>query len=286
MRPFHSAPSGQLSRSSTACAQGDTLTDVAWRLGIDLDTIVNNNAKLADADRIRIGDELLVLPISGLLYQVEQGDTLASIADKYGLDVDPILEFNTLDEDSAIGPGMELVLPGAGPVYAKPTQLGPARIFVPYRSQLDRTPWAGANCGPTALGMGLASMGIDVSSTELRRQVLNAQGMWGNNVGSLMDALARVASNYGAKPIGLFDGNGIARWSLDDVRSQIRAGRPVIVQVRFRSLPGAGRGELLRRPLHHHYRSDRRKLPLQRPIGFRRARGRPPYVAGSASIPR
>jgi len=217
---------------------GDTLIDVAWRLGIDVDTIVNNNSSLVDADRIRIGEELLVLPISGLLYQVQDGDTLFGIAEKFGLDVDLILEFNVLESMSAIELGMDLILPGAGPVYAPPTPPGGSRILVPYRSQLDGAPWAGANCGPTTLGMGLGSLGINVSSTELRRQVLNAQGIWGNNVGSLIDALARVASSYGARPIGLFDGNRIARWSLEDVREQLRAGRPVIAQVRFRALPG------------------------------------------------
>ena len=218
---------------------GDTLIDVAWRLGIDVDTIVNNNGSLVDADRIRIGEELLVLPISGLLYQVEDGDTLSGIAEKFGLDLDPILEFNYLESTSAIELGKDLILPGAGPVYAPLTPPGAAGLFVPYRSQLDGTPWAGANCGPTTLGMGLGSLGINVSSTELRRQVLNAQGMWGNNVGTLIDALARVASSNGARPIGLFDGNNrVARWSLDDVRQQLRAGRPVIAQVRFRALPG------------------------------------------------
>jgi LysM repeat protein len=217
---------------------GDTLTDVAWRLGIDVDTIVNNNGTLVDADLIRIGDELLVLPISGLLYHVKEGDTVAGIADRFQMDVGPILEFNSLDEDSAVEVGMDLILPGAGPAYAVPSQPGVSRIVVPYRSQLDGTPWAGANCGPTSLGMGLESLGIKVSSTELRREVLNAQGMWGNNVGTLMDALARVASSNGAKPIGLYDGDRIAKWSLDDVRTQLRAGRPVIAQVRFRALPG------------------------------------------------
>jgi hypothetical protein len=86
--------------------------------------------------------------------------------------------------------------------------------------------------------MGLEALGIKVSSTELRRQVLNAQGIWGNNVGTLMDALANVGANNGARPIGLFDGNRIAKWSLSDLREQLKAGRPVIVQVRFRALPG------------------------------------------------
>jgi LysM repeat protein len=217
---------------------GDTLTDVAWRLGIDVDTILNNNSDLGDGDFIRIGHELLVLPISGLLYQVQEGDTVSGIAEKFGVDLDPILEFNSLSAAGAIELGMELILPGAGPVYALPMQPGVARIAVPYRSQLDGTPWAGANCGPTALGMGLESLGIKMSSTELRRQVLNAQGIWGNNVGTLMDALAKVGANNGARPIGLFDGNRIAKWSLSDLREQLKAGRPVIVQVRFRALPG------------------------------------------------
>jgi LysM repeat protein len=217
---------------------GDTLTDVAWRLGIDVDTILNNNSELGDGNRIRIGTELLVLPISGLLYQVQSGDTVSGIADRFNLDIDEIIEFNALTADAAIQVGMDLILPGGGPVYAAPMLAGASRLFVPYRSQLDGTPWAGANCGPVALGMGLESLGIKVSSTELRRQVLGAQGMWGNNVGTLMDALAKVATNHGARPIGLFDGNGIAKWSLKDVREQLSAGRPVVVQVRFRALPG------------------------------------------------
>ena len=222
---------------------GDTLTDVAWRLGIDVDTILNNN-EVADGDRIKIGDELLVLPISGLLYKVEEGDSLTGIADKFGVDVDPILELNGLALADDIERGMELLLPGAGPVVYAPSvpravsQPGVARLMVPYRSQLDGTPWAGANCGPTALGMGLESLGIKISSTELRRQTLNSQGIWGNNVGTLMDALARVAANNGARPVGLYDGNRIGKWSTKDLREQLEAGRPVITQVRFRALPG------------------------------------------------
>jgi hypothetical protein len=65
--------------------------------------------------------------------------------------------------------------------------------------------------------------------------------MWGNNIGTLMDALAKVASANGARPIGLYEGNRIAKWSQDEIRQQLKAGRPVIVQVRFRALPGRAR---------------------------------------------
>ena len=50
-----------------------------------------------------------------------------------------------------------------------------------------------------------------------------------------------LAQSYGLRPVGLYNGNAIARWSLDDLRAELRAGHPVIVQVRFRSLPGRAR---------------------------------------------
>lgn len=215
---------------------GDNLTDIAWRLGIDIDTIVNNNDKLTDVDRIRIGERLLVLPVSGLLYRVEPGDSLSLVAERFGIDMRPILDFNRLDDAHAIQAGMELVLPGTGPSGF----LAAPPMSVPYRSQRDGTPWQGANCGPVALGMGLESLGIRLSSTELRRQVTLSQGFGGNNVGTLIDALARVAQANGTRPIGLFEGGRPARWTADDVRAELRAGRPVIAQTRFRALPGRG----------------------------------------------
>ena len=36
------------------------------------------------------------------------------------------------------------------------------------------------------------------------------------------------------------DDGSLHRWSLDDIRTQVQLGRPVIVQVRYRSLPGRG----------------------------------------------
>ena len=52
---------------------------------------------------------------------------------------------------------------------------GAIRIQVPYHSQLDGTPWAEANCGPTSLSMALEALGVKRSSAELRAQALDAQ---------------------------------------------------------------------------------------------------------------
>lgn len=122
--------------------------------------------------------------------------------------------------------------------YPATTQPGVVRINVPYRSQLDGTPWASANCGPTTLGMALASQGKLVSSTELRRQVLDAQQIWSDDVGSFMEALVQVAGANGVQVVGFMEAGKLKRWSVDDVRAQVQAGRPVIAQVAFQALPG------------------------------------------------
>jgi uncharacterized protein YvpB len=114
-------------------------------------------------------------------------------------------------------------------------------VFAPYRSQLDGSPYAEANCGPTALGMALDAFGVNVTPRELRSEALDAQHMYGNGVGTLITALAQVAQEHGLSASDLRDDDGsIHRWSLDDVRAHVRQGQPVIVQVRYRSLPGRG----------------------------------------------
>ena len=65
--------------------------------------------------------------------------------------------------------------------------------------------------------------------------------MSGNGVGTLITALAQVVEDNGLSAIDLRDDSGaLHRWSLDDIRGQVQQGHPVIVQVRYRSLPGRG----------------------------------------------
>jgi hypothetical protein len=126
-------------------------------------------------------------------------------------------------------------LPRAYPAIVSPTTV---RVHVPYVSQLDSSPWAEANCGPTALAMALQAFGTNISSGDLRKDVLNAQGMWGDDSGVLMEALAQVGEMHGARVLDLRSEGGLKRWTLDDVRSHVRSGNPVIPQVVFRALPG------------------------------------------------
>lgn len=120
------------------------------------------------------------------------------------------------------------------------------RLAVPYRSQLDGDPYQGGNCGPATMGMILAAFGKQVPTTELRGLVNDMQGTWGDyDSGTLIENLAAIGDHYGLRPVDLFTGakdkkgkDVFRRWTLDDLRRQLDAGRPVVPQVWFPALPG------------------------------------------------
>jgi LysM repeat protein len=144
---------------------------------------------------------------------------------------------NAFDLDSGRAPPTRQ-LPLA---YPADTAMDINHVFAPYRSQLDGSPFAEANCGPTAIGMALDAFGVSVAPGTLRSQALSAQHMSGNGVGTLITALAQVIDENGLTAYGLRDDSGgLDHWSLDDLRAQIQKGRPVVVQVRYRALPGRG----------------------------------------------
>jgi len=125
--------------------------------------------------------------------------------------------------------------------YPTDTAMDISHVFAPYRSQLDGSAYAEANCGPTAIGMALDAFGVSRPSSQLRAEALAAQHMFGNGTGTLITALAQVVDDNGLSALDLHDTNGgLTHWSLDQIRAHIQAGHPVVVQVRYRFLPGRG----------------------------------------------
>jgi uncharacterized protein YvpB len=127
---------------------------------------------------------------------------------------------------------------------------GDAHVLdVPYRSQLDGAAYQFANCGPTALAMVLAYYGVDASPWELRVRAMKAQKSWVGDDGGYSDSygvfvynLASVAEGMGLHPSGLWRREGgrvdrLHEWQAAELRREIEAGRPVIVQVEYRALP-------------------------------------------------
>src|ERR1044071_6652129 len=84
-------------------------------------------------------------------------------------------------------------------------------LDVPFRTQLDGSRYARANCGPTALSMVLAYYGVDASLWDLRVGAMKAQHSWVSDEGGYSDAygvfvynLAAVAETMGVHVSGLW----------------------------------------------------------------------------------
>jgi LysM repeat protein len=96
---------------------GDTLTSIAQRYNLQPDTIIWENG-LDEKAKLKPGQELRILPIDGVRHKVGRGETIFTIAKKYGLDesqaqaiVDyPFNEFKN-DETFELTVGQNLMVP-------------------------------------------------------------------------------------------------------------------------------------------------------------------------------
>ncbi len=95
--------------STYAVEPGDTLSGVASKFNITSATLKWAN-NLDDADMIKPGQVLTILPVSGLLYTVAAGDTADSIAGAYSANASQILSFNNA-EVKGLTPGMKIIVP-------------------------------------------------------------------------------------------------------------------------------------------------------------------------------
>lgn len=73
--------------------KGDNLARIAANFGISLNTILwaNENIKTRS---LMPGQEIVILPVTGVLHQIRKDDTLDGIANQYGVSVEKILRAN------------------------------------------------------------------------------------------------------------------------------------------------------------------------------------------------
>jgi murein DD-endopeptidase MepM/ murein hydrolase activator NlpD len=100
---------------------GDTVQGIAIFFSINPETIMWSNSAVEDApDYLRIGQEVVIIPVDGVYHTVAKGDTLDSIAKKYKVGVEAItgVSFNNLQPpDYHIEPGMRLIVAGGEKPY-------------------------------------------------------------------------------------------------------------------------------------------------------------------------
>jgi LysM repeat protein len=87
---------------------GDTLPQIAKMYGVSVNTIVwANNIR----GGIQPGDQLIILPISGVQYTVKSGDTLGSVAKHFKADAGEIAQYNNLADNAPLNPGDTIIIP-------------------------------------------------------------------------------------------------------------------------------------------------------------------------------
>lgn len=94
--------------------EGDTVSSIAEKFGVTSETVGSKNG--ISGDKIKVGQILEILPVSGVAHKVSKGDTIYSIAKKYDVDAQPIVNFpfNTFmnDETFELAVGQTVIVPG------------------------------------------------------------------------------------------------------------------------------------------------------------------------------
>src|SRR5690606_37141710 len=97
----------------------ETLSHIAEMYGVSVNTILWAN-DISDPKSVQPGDDLIILPITGVRHIVKDNESLASIAKKYGAEssddvkamVEEIMSYNRLASAGDISPGDTVVVPG------------------------------------------------------------------------------------------------------------------------------------------------------------------------------
>lgn len=146
----------------------DTIFDIAEQFTVSVNTILWAN-KLTSRSIIRPGDELKILPVTGVEHTVKAGETVGSIAAKYSVPQEDILEINKLSPADTIAMGSALIIPDGAPLYTPPPPkkaIAKAPYFYPSKEAISG---AGALFWPascrriTQYFRGFRHTGIDIA---------------------------------------------------------------------------------------------------------------------------
>jgi murein DD-endopeptidase MepM/ murein hydrolase activator NlpD len=137
---------------------GDTLSGIAQRFDLQLNTVMWAGGLELCPQLLRVGQELAILPVDGVHHIVEPGDTLLSIAETYSVQPQAIVgwEPNGLEDvDTPLAEGQVLIIPGGvkesittgiaayGGEGSEPSAVGTGRFAWPVRGTVDILDWFG-----------------------------------------------------------------------------------------------------------------------------------------------
>ena len=111
----------------------DDLRAIASRYGVSVEQIRWSNPALTRSERISAGQALVIPPVPGVVATLEPGETLETLAQRFGADAMAIADFNYVREADSVAAGTQLVIPGGqGPKLKTP---------IPGSTSANHFPW-------------------------------------------------------------------------------------------------------------------------------------------------
>lgn len=90
--------------------KGDTLSAIAKMFGVSANTILWAN-DIPKGGSVRVGQKLVILPVSGVQHTVKKGETVAKIAALYKADAEEIQGVNNLEDGDSLTIGDMIIIP-------------------------------------------------------------------------------------------------------------------------------------------------------------------------------
>jgi len=94
---------------------GDTISKIAAKFDITTDSIFWANSGLRSY-MIKPGQEIVILPVEGVLYETKTGDTLDSVVALYGVKAEEIKKFNPQLQEALAAAGSKIIIPYGRPL--------------------------------------------------------------------------------------------------------------------------------------------------------------------------
>lgn len=145
--------------------EGDTLDSIAKANKTTKQAIIYANSDVPRDELVKPGQALVLFPIKGVIYKVQKGDTVTSLAKKYKVEVEEILEYNLLESPKDLRLSQEIILPGITslPKEIKETKSAPKNTSSTKKSPTSNTSSGKITTGyiwPFPAGAGRVSQGL------------------------------------------------------------------------------------------------------------------------------